>query len=583
MKEPLKRFRSVVLLAALIALILPAAVPSFGQEKIPVKIEQVFITAPDGVKLSTIVARPDREGKFPTIITRTSYGSESMKQYMQQIAQHGYVYITQDVRGRYNSGGVFDPFVNEIPDGDATLRWIRSQPWSNGIVGSRGHSYLGFSSLYLAAGKETPPQAIFASDPVASPLGGLYTNGAMNHHFDYYWAVLVDGKDRNLQWVINQDWEHLFSLLPLRDAPMLGIQSEIPYYKKWVEWDNGSFGKGILPETSQLNCANSAVLLVGGWFDLFCPEVLKLYGRLRAQNSGEKIKVVIGPFDHNYSPPPESEMDFGNWKTMNITAYQDRWLDRWLKNEQNGVEKEPAVQFFLMGDNTWISSDTWPPKGTKEQSFFISSEGKANTSRGDGKLIGKAPSKKQFDTFTYDPGNPVPTRGGSICCLRDMTKAGSMDQTKIEEREDVLVYTTDILEQDITVTGPVELEMFAATNAKDTDFTGKLVDVCPDGKALNIVEGIVRARFRNGMAEPRFITPGAVERYRFTLGQTAMNFKKGHRIRIEISSSNFPRFDRNMNTGGQIGTETVFLKADQKIFHGKKQPSRLILPVWERK
>ncbi|MFA6472600.1 MAG: CocE/NonD family hydrolase, partial [Candidatus Latescibacterota bacterium] len=258
-------------------------------------------------------------------------------------------------------------------------------------------------------------------------------------------------------------------------------------------------------------------------------------------------------------------------------------FDRWLKNEPNGVEKEPSVKFFLMGDNKWISSDTWPPEGTKAQSFFISSEGKANTVRGDGKLIGKTPAKGKFDTFTYDPGNPVPTRGGSICCLRDMTKAGSMDQRKIEEREDVLVYTTDILEKDITVVGQVELELFASTSAKDTDFTGKLVDVCPDGKALNIVEGIVRARFRNGMSAPQFLTPGAVEPCRFTLGQTAMNFKKGHRIRLEVSSSNFPRFDRNLNTGGPIGTESLFLKADQKIFHDKKHPSRLILSVWDRK
>ncbi|MFA6470999.1 MAG: CocE/NonD family hydrolase, partial [Candidatus Latescibacterota bacterium] len=319
MKEA-RRSLHIFLSAVLFAVILSAAVPSFAQEKNPVKIEEVSITAPDGVKLATIVARPDREGKFPTIITRTSYGSDSMKKYMQQFAQRGYVYVMQDVRGRYNSEGVFVPFVNEIPDGDATLRWIRSQPWSNGVIGARGHSYLGFTSLYLSAGKETPPQAIFASDPVASPMGGLYTNGAMNHHFDYYWAILVDGKGRDLQSVISIDWEHVFTLLPLRDADQLGVKSEISYYKQWVDWANGSFGKGILPETSQFNCKDTAVLLVGGWFDLFCPEVLKLYSRLRTQNSGEKVKLVVGPFDHNYSPPPESEMDFGDWKIVDVTA-----------------------------------------------------------------------------------------------------------------------------------------------------------------------------------------------------------------------------------------------------------------------
>ncbi|MDP2984059.1 MAG: CocE/NonD family hydrolase [Candidatus Latescibacter sp.] len=583
MKAALLHFRTT-LLAAFFAAILPAAsIPSFCQEKAPVKVEEIALAASDGIKLATIVVRPEREGKFPTVIFRSPYGADWMKSYLQRFAQRGYACVYQDVRGRYNSGGVFDPFVNEIPDGDVTLRWIRSQPWSNGVVGSSGHSYLGFTALYLSAGKETPPQVIVASDPVASPLGGLYTNGAMNHHFDYYWAILVDGKDRDLQPVISLDWERLFPLLPLSDAPRLGVNSEIPHYKKWVDWANGSFGKGLLPQTSRLACDNSAVLLMGGWFDLFCPDVLKLYTQLRARSSGEKVKLIVGPFDHGSDPPPESEMDFGNWKSVNIQGFQDRWLDRWLLDSPNGADKEPAVRFFLMGDNRWVSAAAWPPAGTTEKSLYLHCTGKANTLRGKGMLNGKAPAKEPYDAFTYDPGNPVPTRGGSICCLREMTKAGAMDQRVIEGREDVLVYTTGVIDRDITVVGQVELELFASTSARDTDFTGKLVDVGPEGKALNITESIVRARFRNGMGDPQFLTPGAVERYRFSLGQTAMTFLKGHRIRLEVSSSNFPRFDRNLNTGGPIGAESSFVKADQKIFHDREHPSRLILSVWDKK
>jgi uncharacterized protein len=580
-KEALRNFR-IALAILLLAFVFQQASPVFGQEKLPVKIVDVSIIMPDGIKLSTTVARPDKEGKFPVILTRTSYGYDYMRSSMSRTVQRGYVYILQDVRGRYNSDGVFVPFVNEIKDSDATLKWIRSQPWSNGIIATSGHSYLGFTSLYAAAGKETPPQAIFASDPVASPLGGLYTNGAMNHHFDYYWAILVDGKGRELQSVINMDWEHIFSLLPLKEAPMLGVKSEVPYYKDWVDWDNGSFGKGILPETSQINGKNTAVLLVGGWFDLFCPEVLKLHKLLRTQNSAEKVKVIIGPFDHSYSPPPTCEMQIKNWK-IDIGSYQNKWFDHWLKNEPNDVEKEPSVKFFLMGSNEWISSDTFPPAGVKTRSFYLAGGGKANTSKGDGQLISNIPAKGAFDSFTYDPGNPVPTHGGNICCLREMTKAGAMDQSKIEERDDVLVYSTDILDKDITVVGTVEMELYAATDARDTDFTAKLVDAAPDGKAYNIVEGIIRARFKNGMSAPKFITPGKVERYYFTINPTAMTFQKGHRIRLEVSSSNFPRYDRNMNTGGPIGMESTFLKANQKIYHGQKYLSRLILPVWERK
>lgn len=572
----------IALFAATFSIAL-SVLPASGQDaKYPMKVENITISAPDGVKMATYIARPDREGKFPTIITRSPYGSDWRQSLFDKFVPKGYACVFQDVRGRHSSEGIFDPFVNEIPDGDATLRWIRSQPWSNGVVGSSGFSYIGFTSLYLSAGKETPPAAIVAGDPVASPADGLYTGGAMNHHFDYYWAILVDGKITDVKGTIGQDWERLFPLLPLRDAGK-GVNLELPHYRKWVDWANGSFGKNILPQTSQLNCGNSAVLLIGGWFDLFCPEVIALYNQLSSSGPKDKVKMIIGPFDHGITPPPTSEMDFGDWKKLDVGGFEDLWLDRWMLNAPNGADKEPSVRFFVMGENRWMSAQTWPPAGTTAQSFYLHGNGKANTLRGDGKLAGKTPSNEPSDAFIYDPGNPAPTRGGSICCLREMTKAGAMDQRSIEERTDVLVYTTGVLDRDITVAGPVELELFASTSARDTDFTGKLVDVCPDGKALNITESIIRARYRNGMTAPKFVTPGASERYRFSLGHTAMTFKKGHRIRLEVSSSNFPRFDRNMNTGGPIGTESEFVKANQKIFHDLEHPSRLILPVWNRR
>ncbi|MHB9029735.1 MAG: CocE/NonD family hydrolase [Candidatus Latescibacterota bacterium] len=555
---------------------------AYGQTELPVLIEEQGIIAPGGKKLATTIARPDRPGKYPAIVFRTPYGLGWMKTMMERYAKRGYVCIAQDVRGRHGSDGVFVPFLNEIPDSDATLRWIRSQPWSNGAVGTNGHSYLGFTALYAAAGKEAPPKVIVANDPVASPKGGLYTNGAMNHHFDYYWSILVDGRILELQQTIALDWENLFPLLPLKDAHR-GVNREIGFYDEWVDWANGSFGAGKLPEPTLINCDSTAVLLLGGWFDLFCTDVVNLYGQLRAKNGKERVKLIIGPFDHGSSPPPESDIEFGNWQALNINAVSDRWQDRWLLGSANGVETEPSVRFFLLGENQWADADAWPPEGAKEQSLFLRSDGKANSLIGSGRLDERAPGKEPVDRFSYDPGNPVPTRGGSICCLREMTKAGAMDQREIEQREDVLVYTSEELKNDLTVAGPVALELFAATSARDTDFTGKLVDVHPDGKAINIVESIVRARFRNGMDAPQFVKPGAVERYRFTLGHTAVTFRKGHCIRLEVSSSNFPRFDRNMNTGGPIGTESTFVTANQTIRHDREHLSRLILTVWERK
>ncbi len=404
----------------------------------------------------------------------------------------------------------------------------------------------------------------------------------MNHHFDYYWSILVDGKILELQKTIALDWDRLFPLLPLKEAHR-GVNRKIPFYEDWVDWANGSFGSGKFPETSMLRCDGAAVLLLGGWFDLFCTDVINLYGELRARNGKERVKLIIGPFDHGSSPPPESEIEFGDWQSLNISAISDRWQDHWLLGGANGVESEPSARFFLLGANRWASANNWPPEGAKDQSFFLHSAGNANSSKGSGSLDMSMPEKEPADRFSYDPGNPVPTRGGSICCLREMTKAGPMDQRTIELREDVLVYTTNPLVNDLTIAGPVALELFAATSARDTDFTGKLVDVHPDGKAINIVESIVRGRFRNGMGAPQFVKPDEAERYRFILGHAAAVFKKGHRIRLEVSSSNFPRFDRNLNTGGPIGEESVFITAHQTVFHDREHPSRLVLTVWDEK
>ncbi|MBT4485796.1 MAG: CocE/NonD family hydrolase, partial [Candidatus Latescibacteria bacterium] len=292
-----------------------------------------------------------------------------------------------------------------------------------------------------------------------------------------------------------------------------------------------------------------------------------------------QVKMIIGPFDHAMSPPPETDMVFGDWSSLDINAIENQWLDYWVLGIDNGAEERPAVEFFLLGENRWVSADSWPPASASERSFYLHSMGLANTSDGNGVLDEQKPGNEPLDRFVYDPGDPVPTKGGSICCLRKMTKAGPYDHSMIEKRNDILVYTTGILTEDLTVAGPVELDIYASTSARDTDFTGKLVDIYPDGKAINITDGIIRARFRNGMSDPDFVSPGDVVRYQIELGSAAITFQKGHRIRLEVSSSNFPRFDRNLNTGGRIGKESVFEKAEQHIYHNSSHPSRLVLTV----
>ena len=541
-------------------------------------LDSLYVESFDGTKLATMVMRPEGEGTYPTIICRTPYGSAWSRKTMENYAKRGYAYLVQDTRGRFNSEGVFDPFIHGVKDGDATLEWVRSQPWSNGDVGSMGHSYVGFTALYLAAGSETPPKSVVVNQPVASPEGGLFYGGAMNHHFDYYWSLLVDGKDQDLEYMYSLDWEHLFGLLPLTTAHR-GVNKEIISYRKWIEWANGSFGRGELPEIADIPTGTTAYLLIGGWFDLFNNDIIKLYHHLSKSGTKERIKLIIGPYDHAMSPPPDCDMNFGDWNTVEVSSIMSQWPDRWLLGSENGVEDLPSVQFFLLGENRWVGSETWPPAGMREVKYYLQSDGSANTLNGSGRLTTRAPEKESFDTYVYDPANPAPTKGGILCCLRPMTHAGPMDQREIETRDDVLVYTTGVLEQDITVAGPVMLELFASSGARDTDFTGKLVDVFPDGTALNITDGILRARFRNGYGKPEFLNPNTIERYRIDLGSTAVTFQKGHRIRLEVSSSNFPRFDRNLNTGGPVGKEETMKKATQKVFHDSINQSYLLLPV----
>ena len=572
----LLRKRFIVIAAVLLS---TAIFPfrAYSSEK-PIIREKVPIEAYDGTILAATVALPDSIGTYPTVLVRTPYGAEHYAGFFKRLTDRGYACVVEDTRGRFASGGVFIPFVHGVDDGDATMGWIRSQSWSNGVIATDGHSYNGFTALYAIAGNEEPPAATVVRHPVASPQGGLYRGGAMLHHFDYYWSILVDTKTYDLYYMFNLDWDHLFGLLPLNDAHR-GVNRDIPFYRDWVQWANGSFGDGILPDPASIPSDKTAVLLIGGWFDLFGRDVVNLFTRLNAEAGNKRIKLIMGPFDHAASPPPDTGYDFGDWQAVNIGTEQEKWLDHWILGADNDAEESPAVRFFLLGENRWVSADSWPPEGARTQSFFLHSNGSANTAGGDGSLDMRPPTSEPLDQFTYDPSNPAPTVGGAICCLRQMTNAGPYDQSKIENRDDVLVYRSAVLDKSLTAVGPVEVELYAATSAKDTDFTAKLVDISPDGRSTILADGIIRARYRNGMGAPQFITPGDILLYRIELGPVANTFAKGHRIGIEISSSNFPRFDRNLNTGGPIGTEAVGVTAEQTVYHDNIRQSKLILTV----
>ena len=334
----------------------------------------------------------------------------------------------------------------------------------------------------------------------------------------------------------------------------------------------------------QVRNINVPMFHVGSWYDVFQYDTLTMFNGLRSQamtaEARQSQKLLMGPWGHllPYAVPTSKgtgEIDFGPESVIELHEHQLRWFDHFLKGVNNGILDEPPIRLFVMGANRWRDESEWPLARTKYTKVYLHSNGKANSLRGNGQLSLVAPKDEQPDRYVYDPNDPVPTRGGTTLGIA----LGVFDQNKIEEREDVLIYTGEMLTEDLEVTGPVVLKLFAASSAPDTDFTAKLIDVRPDGYAQNIVEGVVRARFRESLTAPTLITPDKVYEYTLDLWATSHVFKAGHRLRLEVSSSNFPRYDRNPNTGHEFGVDAEIQTARQTIFHDQRYPSHVVLPV----
>ena len=332
-------------------------------------------------------------------------------------------------------------------------------------------------------------------------------------------------------------------------------------------------------------------LVTGGWYDVFLPGTIRNFMGVRATGGSEAARtgtqLVMRALCHACpSDTTAGEIDFGPDNAFNLNEAWARWFDYWLKGIDTGVADDPAVRLFVMlppdegttGGGFWIEADAFPLPDAVETSYYLRSGGRANTAGGDGALSADEPGGRA-DAYTYDPADPVPTVGGNMCCRNDLVASGAFDQREVEQRDDVLVYTSAPLDDDVTVIGPVQVELWAASSAPDTDFTAKLVDVHLDGYAHNVSEGIIRARYRNADDRASWITPGAVHDYVIDLGYTATVFRRGHRIRLEISSSNFPHFDRNLNTAAPFGSDGEMASASQQVLHDAGHPSRLVLQV----
>lgn len=558
----------------------------------------------DGVKLFADIYRPAAPGPCPTLLQRTPYNKsapQTLIAFILRATAAGYAVVCQDVRGRFASEGVFHCFINERQDGYDTLEWLAAQSWCDGNVGMFGQSYVGLTQWQAAISGHSALKAIVPGVTADNYHDGwTYQGGAFELSFNLSWVlsnlVLDTIKRREMSdaeaattydRVLSaaDDMANEFTRLPLAGHPLLS--TDAPYYDEWLAHPTYDAFWETLNVSQHHHAITVPALNWGGWYDIFLKGTIGNFTGMRQHapaEVGRRQRLLLGPWNHGglRSGNPIGAVDFGMRATgaeIDVDGLHLRWYDRWLRGEANGVDDEPPVRIFVMGSNTWRSENQWPLEGTDWQAWYLHSQGHANSLDGDGALGPGEPANEPPDQYTYDPADPTPTRGGGLCCNHVFSLGGAFDQRCVEASEQVLVYTSDELRQPLEVTGPIRVRLFAASTAPDTDFTAKLVDVAPDGFARNLTDGILRARYRNSMSKLELLSPGDVTELEIDLVATSNCFLPGHRIRIEIASSNFPRFDRNPNTGELPGTSENFVTASQTVFHDRNYPSCIILPV----
>jgi uncharacterized protein len=616
----------------LIFLLLLSQNLAFGQEKsiidqleeIAIVDQKVMMPMRDGIRLATDIYRPKGDALVPIVFSRTpynfnTYGNGEMNTRTMQSAlewvKKGYAFVVQNERGRFFSEGEWDILGVPLTDGYDAMEWMSKQSWSNGKVGTLGCSstaewQMAVASMNHPAHAALVPQGYGAGVGRIGQYfeqGNFYRGGANQMLFTaWLYSTQHDPMAPKLPLGISQqdllrlqrfydmapeypkvDWKAGLSHLPVQDiiknvnGPK-GIYEEmitrVPNNKKWYQGglyhDNMPFDKPSFWFVS--------------WYDVSSSPNIALYNHVRQNAVSELARnnqyLVIAPVLHcSFTRATENtivgERSVGDAR-LNYDEIITAWFDLWLKNEKSdAVAQMPKVQYFTMGSNKWQSSDVWPPAEAVMTTYYLDSEGKANTRNGNGKLSLQKPKKTSQDTFQYDPLDPVNSYGGNVCCTGNAVQGGSYDQQEMELRDDILVYTSEPLTEGIEISGFIESYLYLSSDAKDTDVTIKLIDVYPDGKAYNLDETIHRVRYREGYDKEVMMEKGKVYEIKMTPMSTSNYFEKGHQIRIEVSSSNFPRFDRNLNTGGNNFDESKGVIATNSIHHGTKNLSRIVVPV----
>jgi putative CocE/NonD family hydrolase len=572
-----------------------------------IRIEKnVMVPMRDGIELATDVYRPAVDGRMPVLLMRLPYSKESQIWSgwfgdVQLYVQAGYVVVIQDVRGRFASEGTFVPYEHEAADSVDTIAWAAAQSWSTGRVGMVGGSYLG-AIQWLAAAEQPPAlRAIAPAIIGGNPYDQFYQGGALQLGKALNWILSAlifselperirrgEATTQDLEAVVQAitDIDALYQHLPLNDLPLL--QKLAPFHFKDLEHpDYDEYWQQKMHQDAHERITVPA-LNIGGWFDLFLNKTIANYQSMKRRggsNNAQQQRLIIGPWSHLNTSGNFPERDFGPLASAvaaGLARSQIRWFDRWLKERDTPQEK--PVKLFVMGINQWREEEDWPLPDTQYRLYYLHSAGRANTANGNGTLSLEQPGEEPEDVYLYDPRYPVPTVGGATLMPGGQANAGPRDQRGVEKRDDVLCYTTAPLERPVEVTGPIQLHLSISSSARDTDFTAKLIDVYPDGRAELISDGILRARYRESFTHPVLMQPGEIYQLCLDLQATSNVFLAGHCMRLEISSSNFPRFDRNTNTGGAIATEGEqdLVQAVNRVYHDSAHPSYLLLPIIER-
>jgi putative CocE/NonD family hydrolase len=583
------------------------------EPKFQVRLEtSVLVPMRDGIKLSTDLYFPEGvQEKLPVILIRTPYNKnadDAVVLAARMFASQGYVAALQDTRGRYESEGEYTVSAADTNDGSDAVDWLASQPWSTGKVGTYGCSYRGENQVEMA--KLCNPRHA-AMIPQASGGArryfGTITGGAIELASGSEWFRTNGAKIRptlgptrdatgfaeaahyfNLDPQLPPvDWVGLWQKLPIID--MVKVSGAPP--SDWEDFVSHDLNNPWWDHFGYVNDAhrfNTPALFVDSWYDYGPADTLALFNLF--QKNGESdiarqnVFAIIAPTTHCVYARDCEQTTVGQRfigdARLDFYGIYLRWFDYWLKGIDNGVTRMPKLQVFVMGRNRWRAENEWPLARTRFTKYYLHSDGRANSRNGTGTISTTPPGSEPSDRYVYDPASPVPTIGGpDFGTPLPGHTAGAANQSPIEVRDDVLVYTTPPLEQGLEVTGPIQAVLYVSSTAKDTDFTTKLVDVASDGTAYNVQEGILRARYREGFDKKVWMRPGEVYEVRVDLSATSNYFAPGHRIRIQVSSSNFPRFDRNLNTGGNNYDETEWAVAKNAVYHSGMHASYIMLPV----